>query len=448
MKTNTNMGISVSIAPIIKAYWRQNHYGDPKWYFLPRHPGTVRNVLFQLKTNGPPGFLRPYTTDDNRDANLSFYYPDHRGETIALAVEASNQFIKRNPIGEVNLRLDKDKAKAEEGFFSYDSLVDKLYYMIGPILPPRNHTMRVSIRKSDGSYQNIEVASANQNDLPDWLEEFREAAIYDYEEELDATEEGEYFFWPDELSEWEDGDVHAWWESEELGIRAVATHTQNLIVHDLKAVDGIPKYQPTNSWTRGVQFVMAGGVMGILAAINDEVERGHVANISLILAVIYVLQTLTYRSLWSGTIIVIQLATATMISLAYMALKGVGLNINTLPVQSVGVGIGVDYAIYIVDRIRQECAETEGDIDEAVRRTVSTTGMAVTFTASTIVGGIVLWSFSSLRFQAEMAQLLVWLMVVNMLGAITIVPAFYSIVKPKFAQALLEEKRREQQGTG
>jgi predicted RND superfamily exporter protein len=181
--------------------------------------------------------------------------------------------------------------------------------------------------------------------------------------------------------------------------------------------------------------------MGVLAAVNDEVERGHVANISLILLVIYVLQALTYRSLWSGTIIVVQLATATMLSLAYMAIKGVGLNINTLPVQSVGVGIGVDYAIYIVDRIRQEVVETEGDIDEAVRRTISTTGMAVSFTATTIVGGIVTWMWSNLRFQAEMAQLLVILMVINMLGAITIVPAFYSIIKPKFAQALLDEKR-------
>jgi hypothetical protein len=359
-----------------------------------------------------------------------------------LSVEAANEFIKRNPIGQVNLRLDMDRAGADEGFFSYDSLADKFYYMIGPVLPPRNHTMRVSIRKGDGSYQHVEVAPADQGELPEWLEEFREAAMYDYEEQFDSIEEGEYFFWPDDLAEWEPGDVSAWWESDELGIRAVATHTKNLIVHDLKAVEGVPKYQPTNSWTRGVQFVMAGGVMGILAAINDEVERGHVANISLILAVIYVLQTLTYRSLWSGTIITIQLATATMISLAYMALKGVGLNINTLPVQSVGVGIGVDYAIYIVDRIRQEVAETEGDIDEAVRRTVSTTGMAVTFTASTIVAGIALWMFSNLRFQAEMAQLLVILMVVNMLGAITIVPSFYSIVKPKFARALLEEQRR------
>ena len=443
MGMNTSMGISVSIAPIIKSYWRQNHYGDPKWYFLPRHPGTVRETLFQLKTNGPPGFLRPYTTDDNRKANLSFFYPDHRGETIMLAVEAANVFIKQNPIGEVNLRLDMDRAGPDESFFSYDSLADKFYYMIGPVLPSRNHTLRISIRNDDGSYQKIEVAPSNQDELPEWLEEFNEAAMYDYEEELDSIEEGEYFFWPDDLAEWEAGDVSAWWESDELGIRAVATHTKNLIVHDLKAVGGVPKYQPTNSWTRGVQFVMAGGVMGILAAINDEVERGHVANISLILLVIYVLQALTYRSLWSGTIIVIQLGTATMLSLAYMALKGVGLNINTLPVQSVGVGIGVDYAIYIVDRIRQEVAETGGDMDEAVRRTISTTGMAVTFTASTIVAGIALWMLSNLRFQAEMAQLLVILMVVNMLGAITIVPAFYSIVKPKFARALLEEKERQ-----
>lgn len=448
MERNTNMGISVSIVPIIKAYWRQNHYGDPKWYFIPSDPGTVRNVLFQLKTNGPPGFLRPFATDDNRKANISFFYPDHKGDTISLAVAAAEEFIKRNPIGEVNLRLEKDKAEPDAGFFDYDSLADKIYYMIGPMLPPRSHTLRVSIRQEEGDYRHIVVPEVdNEEELPPWLDDFAAAAMEDYENELYSVEEGEYFFWPDELADWGPGDVDAWWESEDLGIRAVATHTQNLLVHDLKAVDGVPKYQPTDSWTRGVQFVLAGGVMGILAAINDEVERGHVANISLILLVIYVLQTLTYRSLWSGTIIVIQLATATMLSLAYMALKGVGLNINTLPVQSVGVGIGVDYAIYIVDRIRQEVTETRGDIDEAVRRTVKTTGMAVTFTASTIVGGIATWMFSNLRFQAEMAQLLVILMVINMIGAITIVPAFYSIIKPKFATALLEAELAREAAT-
>jgi predicted RND superfamily exporter protein len=125
-----------------------------------------------------------------------------------------------------------------------------------------------------------------------------------------------------------------------------------------------------------------------------------------------------------------------------MALRGIGLNINTLPVQSVGVGIGVDYAIYIVDRIRQEVADT-ADIDEAVRRAVRTTGMAVSFTATTVTAGIFLWAFSSLRFQAEMAQLLVFLMILNMFGAITVVPAFYSILRPKVATALLSDEQRE-----
>jgi uncharacterized membrane protein YdfJ with MMPL/SSD domain len=69
--------------------------------------------------------------------------------------------------------------------------------------------------------------------------------------------------------------------------------------------------------------------------------------------------------------------------------------------------------------------------------------MAVSFTATTIVGGIVLWSWSNLRFQAEMAQLLVILMVINMLGAITVVPAFYSILRPKVATALLTEEQKQ-----
>ena len=75
---------------------------------------------------------------------------------------------------------------------------------------------------------------------------------------------------------------------------------------------------------------------------------------------IFVLHSITYQSMSSGGIIFLQIATATMLSLAYMAIRGIGLNINTLPVQSVGVGIGVDYAIYIVDRIRQECVDTAG----------------------------------------------------------------------------------------
>jgi predicted RND superfamily exporter protein len=349
-------------------------------------------------------------------------------------------------LGEISIRLDRDHAAKDAGFFDPDSLKDMSYYMFGPlaegIAGPRSHTLTVRVRQRDGSYLQDPVTLASGDGVPEWLDEFREAAITDYEDTRDSVEEGEFFSWPDTLADWDEGDVDAWWESDEYGIRAVAVNTKDLIVADLKAVDPTPKYQPTNSWTRGVQFVMAGGSMGIIAAINDEVERSHVANISLIFIVIFILHSVTYQSIPSGGIIFLQISTATMVSLAYMAMRGVGLNINTLPVQSVGVGIGVDYAIYIVDRIRQEVADT-ADIDEAVRRAIRTTGMAVTFTATTVTGGIFLWMFSNLRFQAEMAQLLVFLMILNMFGAITVVPTFYSILRPKVATALLSDEQRE-----
>jgi len=442
LKVNTNLGASVSLVPFLRNFWQINHYGDPKWYFVPSHPGTVRAAIFQLQQNGPPGAMRPFLTDDGREANISFYYPDHQGETILRTTHFAEEFIERNPLGEVSIRLDMDKAAPGAGFFDTENLTDKWYYMLGPMLPTREHSLNVRIRQSDGKYEAKPVKSVSSDGLPEWLEEFRTAAQADYVSERDSTEEGDIFTWPSKLEDWDESDVSEWWDDTEFGIRAVAVNTNELIVADMKAVDSEPKYQPTNSWTRGVQFVMAGGSMGILAAINDEVERSHVANISLILFVIFVLHSLTYQSAASGGIILLQITTATTLSLAYMALMNIGLNINTLPVQSVGVGIGVDYAIYIVDRIRQECADT-ADIDEAVRRAVRTTGMAVSFTATTIVGGIVLWSFSNLRFQAEMAQLLSILMVINMLGAITVVPAFYSILRPKVATALLTDEQRE-----
>jgi hypothetical protein len=439
MGKHTDLGASLSIVPVLRGSWRINHYGDPKWDFVSNNQANIRQQIFQLRTNGAPGALKPFMTDDGKDAVINFFYRDHKGETIIRTIHAADEFIRRNPLGEVIIRLDKDKAAKDAGIFDGEALTDIWFYMLGPVMPARHHTLTVQIRQDDDTYDQVEVSQFTSVEaLPEWMDEFREYAIEDYEQALFDADEDEHFAWPDDLADWQLSDVDYWWESESLGIRAVSMKTTNLIVEDLKAIDSLPEFQATNSWTRGVQFVMAGGLMGILAALNDEVERSHVANIILIFVVIFVLHSVTYQSMSSGAIILLQIMTATMLSLAYMAVKGMGLNINTLPVQAVGVGIGVDYAIYIVDRIRHEVVDTS-DIDEAVRRAVRTTGMAVTFTATTIVGGIILWSFSSLRFQADMAQLLSILMVINMFGALTVVPAFYSIARPKVATALLSE---------
>jgi predicted RND superfamily exporter protein len=118
----------------------------------------------------------------------------------------------------------------------------------------------------------------------------------------------------------------------------------------------------------------------------------------------------------------------------YISFMGIGMNINSLPVTAVGMGIGVDYILYVVDRIRRE-VPLEGSIINGIKRAISTTGMAVTFTATTMIAGIIPWYFmSSLRFSAEMALLLAILLVTHWLSALLLTPALFAIIKPRFAQ--------------
>ncbi len=418
---------SLSLINLVKVVSQTLNNGDPRFSLIPA--GTLtRVIIFQARQGSPPGTLRPLITDDGRAAALTAFFRDHRGETIRRAVAVARRFIDTHPLGVVSVRLDRNRGDPERPFYDAERVKDLAYYAFGPLLPTREHSLRVAIRV-DGGYETVPVRHVEQDGLPEWIDEFHEEALYAYEDAQADAINGRVFTWPDSLADWGVTDVDEWWESDALSLRAAAVAEDALIVHDLRSPDGVPTYQPTQSFTRGAQLVLAGGLMGMLAAVNDEVERGHLANISLIFVVIFVLHSLTYRSAISGGIILLQIATATLLSLAYMAVRGIGLNINTLPVQAVGVGIGVDYAIYIVDRIRQECART-GDVDASIRTAIRTTGTAVTFTATTVCGGIFFWVFSNLRFQAEMAQLLIVLMVINMIGAVTVIPAFYSILRP------------------
>jgi predicted RND superfamily exporter protein len=118
----------------------------------------------------------------------------------------------------------------------------------------------------------------------------------------------------------------------------------------------------------------------------------------------------------------------------YVSFMGIGMNINSLPVTAVGMGIGVDYILYVVDRVRREVPRAGGDMVQGIKRAISTTGMAVTFTATTMIAGIIPWYFmSSLRFSAEMAVLLAILLLTHWLSALTVTPALFAVFRPKFA---------------
>jgi uncharacterized protein len=188
----------------------------------------------------------------------------------------------------------------------------------------------------------------------------------------------------------------------------------------------------------GVKFSLAAGIIGELAAANQEIIDNDVLLNVLAFATIYIIILVTYRSFMAGFYLLFPLALANAAINAYMGAHDIGININTLPVVTVGVGFGIDYSIYIVSRIIEELAAGH-DLKDSTYTALVTSGKAVAFTALTLVASVLFWYWSSIRFDAEMGLLLAVWMFVSMLGAMTILPVLIVTFDPAFIR---REKER------
>lgn len=178
-------------------------------------------------------------------------------------------------------------------------------------------------------------------------------------------------------------------------------------------------------------FRLAGGYGGLLSAINEEVayHQGKVTLFAFMIIIFFC--GLAYRSLFAGLLFLLPLVISNFLTYALMGARGTGLDVNALPVVALGVGLGVDYGLYVVGRIKEEFGNL-GDLQQAVIRGVSTAGKAVAFTAGTMVVAVAPWIWSFLRFQADMGLLLVFWMVISMLGGLILLPTLIAMFKPKF----------------
>jgi predicted RND superfamily exporter protein len=180
-----------------------------------------------------------------------------------------------------------------------------------------------------------------------------------------------------------------------------------------------------------VRFLLAGGRIGILAAANDALLRNDIMVNVLGFATIFLVLVVTYRSLVAGVYMLIPLLIANAVVNAYMGARDIGININTLPVVTVGVGFGIDYGLYIVSRMVEEY-RTGVTLNEAVRVAVATSGKSVSFTAITMIMGTLFWTFSHIRFNAEMGLLLALWMGISFLTTMTLLPVMVAVLKPRF----------------
>jgi len=180
------------------------------------------------------------------------------------------------------------------------------------------------------------------------------------------------------------------------------------------------------------EIKMCGGNIGIEYAKNHELERVHYHIIFGVLLLIFILCISTFRSIVAGIFLIIPLIASNAIALSYMYLKGIGTSINTLPVITVGLGVGIDFGIYLYSRYQEEYKSCK-ELDKAVAVGNATAGKGVLFTAITLILPVSLWYFmSGIKFQGEMGLFLAILLTVNLISCLIFHPAITTLIKPKF----------------
>ncbi len=178
-----------------------------------------------------------------------------------------------------------------------------------------------------------------------------------------------------------------------------------------------------------VQFRLATGNVGVMAAQNEEVRAKEIPILVYLFVAIAVMCFLTFRSLTGVVVVMVPLALVSVLVYAVMALVGIGLKVTTLPMVALGAGIGVDYGIYLFSRM-QEFLHHGATVHTAFQRTLRVTGASIFFTGVTLAIGVATWVFSPLKFQADVGLMLTFMFLVNMLAAMLLLPALAAWLVP------------------
>lgn len=204
-------------------------------------------------------------------------------------------------------------------------------------------------------------------------------------------------------------------------------HKAETLARVTQSVEGFAKENDTAD----MKFLLASGNAGIEAATNDVIAASKTPMLLLVYGVVILLCFVAFRSWRPVVCIVLPLVLTSMLCEALMTVLGIGIKVATLPVIALGVGIGVDYGVYIYAKFEKYLKEGLG-LKEAYLATLTSTGRAVLFTGVTLAIGVCTWVFSPIKFQADMGLLLTVMLLWNMLGALILIPALaHFLVKPE-----------------
>jgi len=176
------------------------------------------------------------------------------------------------------------------------------------------------------------------------------------------------------------------------------------------------------------------GAIALQQSVNDTVDYYQWVILGALNLVILFTCSYAYRSIAAGILLLIPVNFSNMLLGAVMVLMGIGLDVNSLPIAAIGIGVGIDYGIYLLSRICEEFRDNK-DHGHAIQAAVTTTGKAIFFTASIVLLGIFPWYLlSELKFLADMGLLLVMIMLINMVIALVVLPLLVYLFKPNFIE--------------
>lgn len=178
------------------------------------------------------------------------------------------------------------------------------------------------------------------------------------------------------------------------------------------------------------EFFLAAGSAGIEAATNMVVRKAWVEMLVLVYIAVGILCFVTFRNWRAVVVAMVPLVLTSILCEALMVALGIGVKVATLPVIALGVGIGVDYALYLLSI--QLAAQRKGKtLAQAYLESLHVTGKVVALVGVTLSAGVITWAFSPIKFQADMGILLAFMFIWNMVGAVVLIPALSQLVKLK-----------------
>lgn len=200
-------------------------------------------------------------------------------------------------------------------------------------------------------------------------------------------------------------------------------HKANTLTGIVNAVEAFGAQHPTAA----ARYLLAAGNAGFEAATNIVVEKARREMLFWVYGVVVILCMITFRSWRAVFCAVVPLVLTSILCEALMVILGISVKVATLPVIALGVGIGVDYALYVMSILLARMRQGES-LNVAYRQALLQTGRVIVLTGLTLALGVGTWVFSPIKFQADMGLLLAFMFLWNMLGALILLPALASVV--------------------